>query len=280
MGEEKRQGKKSSKGIKKKIPSEKLLMLAVAVVFVLLAFLIVSVTANSKKQREVERLAAERAAMETEVVTHAEIQDICPKEIREYVNTYPEAIELAGNFEAYSTKEVASRLEDSEAYGYPALVKWDKRWAYHKYGGQYMGISGSGPTALTIVVTGLTQDPEWSPAGVADWCNSNGYLGGDEGTQKTLFSQGVNAYGLDSVACDMSWDSVLWSFSMGRPVVCLMGPGDFAVNENYIVLVGQWSDGLIHLCDPNSRDKSVLHWPLENIAPQVKEAWSIGWPLG
>ena len=39
----------------------------------------------------------------------------------------------------------------SSASEVPLLLQWDQRWGYHRYAGEVMGLSGCGPTALSMV---------------------------------------------------------------------------------------------------------------------------------
>ena len=46
----------------------------------------------------------------------------------------------------------------SSASEVPLLLQWDQRWGYHRYAGEVMGLSGCGPTALSMVAIFMTGD--------------------------------------------------------------------------------------------------------------------------
>ena len=63
----------------------------------------------------------------------------------------------------------------SSASEVPLLLQWDQRWGYHRYAGEVMGLSGCGPTALSMVAIFMTGDITKNPRWVADFASQNGY---------------------------------------------------------------------------------------------------------
>ena len=57
----------------------------------------------------------------------------------------------------------------SSASEVPLLLQWDQRWGYHRYAGEMMGLSGCGPTALSMVAIFMTGDITKNPRWVADF---------------------------------------------------------------------------------------------------------------
>ena len=53
----------------------------------------------------------------------------------------------------------------SSASEVPLLLQWDQRWGYHRYAGEVMGLSGCGPTALSMVAIFMTGDIKKSALG-------------------------------------------------------------------------------------------------------------------
>lgn len=79
----------------------------------------------------------------------------------------------------------------------PALIQWDERWGYAPYGSEtIIAVSGCGPTALSMVISGLLQDASITPAVVADYASSNGYLDENLDTKWELMTNGVEHFGL------------------------------------------------------------------------------------
>ena len=69
----------------------------------------------------------------------------------------------------------------------PLLLQYDKRWGYAKYEDNILAINGCGPTALSMVYTGLTGDNKMTPFKIAEFSSENGYYM-EEGTSWYLMS--------------------------------------------------------------------------------------------
>ena len=62
---------------------------------------------------------------------------------------------------------------------------------------------------------------------------------------------------------------------MGRPIICVMGPGDFTTEGHYIVLIDiEHTSGEIIVNDPNSKENSYKTWSVETIMKQTKNLWA------
>ena len=75
------------------------------------------------------------------------------KETKKFVLEYPEKKDLAP--EISLDKEVRGG-------GVPRLLQWDQRWGYREYGDGIIGITGCGPTCLSMVYIYLTGDTDGS----------------------------------------------------------------------------------------------------------------------
>ena len=79
----------------------------------------------------------------------------------------------------------------SSASEVPLLLQWDQRWGYHRYAGEVMGLSGCGPTALSMVAIFMTGDITKNPRWVADFASQNGYAVDGSGTAWSLMLEGT-----------------------------------------------------------------------------------------
>ena len=86
----------------------------------------------------------------------------------------------------------------SSASEVPLLLQWDQRWGYHRYAGEVMGLSGCGPTALSMVAIFMTGDITKNPRWVADFASQNGYAVDGSGTAWSLMLEGARQIGLSS----------------------------------------------------------------------------------
>ncbi|MFR0735127.1 MAG: hypothetical protein ACLSHU_14020 [Oscillospiraceae bacterium] len=64
-----------------------------------------------------------------------------------------------------------------------------------------LGLSGCGPTALSMVVIGMTGDISWNPAAVAQYAAEAGYVTENDGTAWALMSEGCSHFGLLAQGC-------------------------------------------------------------------------------
>ena len=129
------------------------------------------------------------------------------KEIVEHLEDYPEVYlaALANNPEmldyvkGYPDNDgsVSSELTKSEKKAdYPLFLQWDKRWGYASYGGSSIGISGCGPTCLSMVVYGLTDNAMATPDKVARYSEEQGYYIEGTGTSWDLMTEGAASFGV------------------------------------------------------------------------------------
>lgn len=206
-------------------------------------------------------------------VAHQNRYNNVPSEIIEFVEKYPEAKSFATNFKEYSTSDEPISIDkELKTEGIPLFIQWDKRWGYKDYGGNYIGIAGCGPTCLSMVLCGLT-DNNFNPYEVATFSNEQGYYTYGEGTSWNLMTEGASALGLQSTEGIISEAYILDNLSKDSPMICSMKPGDFTYTGHFIVLAGIDEDGNIIVNDPNSPKNSYKTWPVEKLVPQIKAIW-------
>lgn len=152
------------------------------------------------------------------------------------------------------------------------LYQWDERWGYTSYGGNLLGLSGCGPTCLSMVCLHLLQDPSLDPKTVAAFSEEKGYCLPGNGSAWTLISEGGEALGLEVTEIPLVKSRVLDNLRAGNPILCVMGPGDFTTSGHFIVLTGL-QDGRITLNDPNSVRRTETLWDYDAIADQIRNLW-------
>ena len=184
-------------------------------------------------------------------------------EVWPYVEGYPEKHNLKHEI------DLSEELED----GYPLIAQWDERWGYEEYGSSLLGVSGCGPTALSIVVCGLTHTDKWNPSVVADYATTHGDCVKGVGTSWTLMERGARDMGLLVEQGEVSADYILDNLSEYSPMICSVKMGDFTYSGHFIVLIGIDSDGRILIRDPNSLIKSQKSWDVERLVSQIKSIW-------
>ena len=154
----------------------------------------------------------------------------------------------------------------------PLLLQWDERWGYTKYGDNIMGLSGCGPTCLSMVCIYLLNDPQYTPRYIAEFAEQYGYCVPGNGSAWTLISEGGKELGLDVIEIPLDEDRIIRNLEVGNPIICIMGPGDFTTSGHYIVMTG-YVDGKIKVNDPNSPTKSEKLWDYDEIKDQIRNLW-------
>lgn len=182
-----------------------------------------------------------------------------------FVDAYPE------NKDRTHTIDLSGEVTKGEI---PLFLQWDERWGYETYGDDFLAVTACGPTALSMVVCGLTGETVWDPLAVARFAEERGYYIEGEGSSWSLMTEGASALGLAAEGSDADEIFLLKSLKEGRPVICSMYPGDFTDNGHFIVLTGVDGQGRIVLNDSNSRVRSEKHWELDTLLPQIRAMWA------
>lgn len=222
---------------------------------------------HTKKAREVP-LGIRR------LISFAQNPEQYPEELIETLSKYPETLPFVLGYPGAEEKPEIDLTKEWEQGKIPLLIQWDSRWGYEPYGDSMIGISGCGPTCLSMVVVGLTGKTEWHPAKMAEYAQRNGYVVQGVGTDWRLFSTGAEAFGLRVLRLSINEYEICRELLAGHPVICSMKPGDFTYTGHFIVLTGIDEDGNIQVNDPNSRINSRQTWKLGNLIGQVKSAWA------
>lgn len=185
-------------------------------------------------------------------------------ETKQFVRNYPEKKDITGKI------DVSQDLTG----GIPLFLQWDERWGYRKYGGNFMALTGCGPTCLAMVSCGLTGDSKWNPYRVAVMAEKKGYYVKGQGSSWDLMTNGAAEIGLRAESVVFDKKHICEILQQGKPIICVVGPGDFTTQGHFLVLTGVDSDGKIQLHDPNSRKRSEKSWELENLMTQIRNLWT------
>ena len=198
-----------------------------------------------------------------------------PSSIREFVVNYPEARDFVTNYRRYKDNTLSTSVAGEVRKGtIPTFIQWDERWAYRTYGGNYFGITGCGPTSLSMVVCGLTGQTRYDPYTVGEWAMDNDYYLDGVGTKWEMMDSGAKELGLKVTPLGDDIDRMVDALEAGKCVIASVGPGDFTVEGHFIVLTGIDNDGRIHLNDPNSLSNSGKAWKVSRLRTQIVTMWA------
>ena len=185
-------------------------------------------------------------------------------ETASFVMHYPEK-------KNYVNREPLAEYADCQDV--PLLIQWDERWGYYIYGDDVFGLTGCGPTCLSMVAIYLLGDVDMTPVWMADYCITNGYCSVGNGTSWSLMSEGAINLGMYSQEIPLNEQTIANHLNAGHPIICIMGPGDFTDNGHFIVITA-WEDGMVAINDPNSRTNSAKLWRFEDIKGQIRNLWA------
>ncbi len=202
-----------------------------------------------------------------------------PRALRELAERNPEAREFAAHYLDYHDTSRPIDLRGDVTPGQtPLFLQWDARWGYAPYGGtaveDMIGLSGCGPTALSMVTVALTDNLDWDPRAVADFAAENGYCVDGAGTAWSLMCDGCAALGLSSRELSPDENAMIAALDAGELLIASVGPGDFTQKGHFIVICG-YDGAAFEIRDPNSRKNSEASWRYDTLAPQITALWAL-----
>lgn len=165
-------------------------------------------------------------------------------------------------------------LTEEELGGSPPLfIQWDNRWGYDDYGNDIIGVSGCGPTAISMVIVGLLHNPNVTPNVISQYAMENGYYNENYGTMWKFMTEAAISYGIHVSEPEINFDIIEKELQEGKWLICSMGPGDFTTSGHFIVVYNLCGD-TVNVNDSNSIINSHKEWKLERILEQAKHIWA------
>ena len=229
---------------------------------------------KAKRQKEKKAKTTETAEQKLERVrSQAEEQGV-PQSVIELLDKNAETVDFVADYEKKKDKPYADTIEEDLSNGeIPELLQWDERWGYAPYGSDtIIAVSGCGPTALSMVISGLMQDPYITPAVIADYASANGYLDENLDTAWELMTVGVQHFGISGTMLGLDENVMAATLASGSPIICSMGPGIFTSSGHFIVLTG-YQDGSFTVHDPASKMRSSKTYTFDEFSDQIKNMW-------
>ena len=204
--------------------------------------------------------------------------DYFPDKILDLLLSNPETLDFVlGYPNEYHVNENYSSINIKDDYvkgSIPHFLQWDKRWGYRSYGDNIIALNGCGPTALSMVIVGLTGDIKQNPKEIADFSYENGYYVEGTGTSWTLISEGAKNFGIIPKELSLSENVIISALESGNPIIVSMRKGHFTTTSHYIVLTGVTESGKITVLDPNSIQRSAAEWDIDIFMQEARNLWS------
>lgn len=199
-----------------------------------------------------------------------------PEALRALAEKNPDAADFVAQYPKLKDGEyLASNItldDDYTAGEIPHLMQWDLRWGYAQYGDDMLGLTGCGPTCLSMVVAGLTGDTQCNPLAVADYSDSQGWYVSGVGTSWDLMRSGAEHFDLRWQELPLDESVMRQALDAGGALILSMLPGDFTESGHFIVICGCTADGFTVL-DPNSYARSKV-WSYTELRGQIGNLWA------
>ena len=163
-----------------------------------------------------------------------------------------------------------SELERSQDY--PLFLQWDPRWGYESYGDDNIGLSGCGPTCVSMAMYYLLGDESITPDAVARYSMDNGHYVMGTGTAWALLEEFPETCGVSVEQPAASEQTMKNALDKGGVIICSMSQGDFTAAGHFVVIYGYDSDGFF-VNDSNCVARSREKWEFRRLEWQIKHMW-------
>ncbi len=244
-----------------------IIIAALMILTVLILMITDRIISEQREYPEAKRVLSENA-----ISASVSIKEY-PDEMLALLERNPETEDFVANYPMLKNKSTEYSLNEiEECSAVPHLLQWDKRWGYEDYAGSVMALSGCGPVCLSMVAIYLTKDTSLTPSYIADFAEKEGYATNNNGTKWILMSDGAQKLGLISEELPLHKGTMINALEDGKPIILIVGEGDFTTSGHFIVLTDYTDEGFAVL-DPNSREKSSVRWTYERIEGQIRNIW-------
>ncbi len=157
-------------------------------------------------------------------------------------------------------------------YKTPYLMQTDPRWAYFQYGNKDLGLTGCGPTVLSMVSISIKNDKSLTPDYIANLSMEEGYFVENVGSSWKIMTDLPDKLGFTSRELPLDINTIMKELDKGNLVVFSVGKGHFTKSGHFILVTGYESEGL-HIMDPNSWINSEKVWGFSTIKDEIKNIW-------
>ena len=179
----------------------------------------------------------------------------------------PDAISYVAGYAEKNAPKGASAYGDSASKGYyPKLFNWDTRWGYVTYGDGPMGLTGSGPTALSMAYIGLTGKTDQTPDALAKKATENEGIDKVYDTTPEFMVNTAEELGLEVEELSASSENMSENLQSGTAILVQLRERSLTDEAHWALAVGRNLDGSINLYDPTSSAVSEHPWDPNTIA--------------
>ena len=173
----------------------------------------------------------------------------------------------------YVTDQPITFTADEMSAKPPYFQQWDERWGFDAYGDGLIGIDGCGPTALAMVISGLTNSMV-SPRDIAEFSVYYGYYVPESGSAWAMVPGGCDYYGLSCYDLMLDENAMQYALDAGGLIIAVVGPGHFTSEGHFLVIYGYNDNGFL-IYDPNNLSNSKVAWAYDTIMGEIQALWQI-----
>lgn len=201
--------------------------------------------------------------------------ELYPEELIKDLKRNPEILEFVWGYLTAKPQAAGGITEAEKPQPVPLFLQWDARWGYVPYGKHNIGISGCGPTCLSMVLYSLTGDKSLTPDFLAQRAMNEGYYVDGVGTSWSFLTNICKDYGVKAALTEIITPEKIKEYTdAGGLIICSMGPGDFTDTGHFIVIRGITDTGKLLINDPFSKANTEKEWEYETVAAQMKQSWA------
>lgn len=224
-------------------------------------------------EEEVQTLTEEEKQVRLEEIKTEAAEQNVPKRVISLIDQTEETVDFVRDYPEKYQNEPAQTIGDSyDAGEIPVLFQWDERWGYQPYGKGTIANCGCGPACVSMVIAGLTQNPQITPYVAAQYSMAHGMIDENDNTYWQFLFDMPTEYGLEVNETMLNEEEVKAELEAGHPIICSVGPGDFTDGGHFILLTG-YLDGAVKVNDPFSRQNSEKTWNYSEICDQIQQMW-------
>ncbi len=149
----------------------------------------------------------------------------------------------------------------------PILMQWDMRWGYMQYNGNVMGLTGSAPTALSMVAVYVLHNMSMTPVHIAEYSIGSNC----ESRPEKLLSDGARNMGMNVTEVIRNNNRLKQAVTEeGSAVICMMKSQEFSP---VIVVRGVDENGNFLINDPSSKKRSNTSYSFSELNTGIKKIW-------
>lgn len=186
----------------------------------------------------------------------------------------PDSIDFVAAYPS-SDKTAKPYGESVTAGSPPQFYDWDTRWGNVDYAGSALGVTGSGPTALSMAYMGLTGSTDKTAADISSLISADGLTTGDSHMDGSFLKDHASDVGLTCKTYESSADNLTTILDTGTYIMIEAGAGTLTDEAHWVLLVTENTDGSIVVYDPTSTKVSSVSWTAAKLVSSCSALYSL-----